>query len=317
MLKNYGLKKGINFGGWFSQCKYEEEHFDTFITEKDFAEVKAWGADHIRLPIDYNIVKNEDGSMNEKNMARLDKVFELCRKYSLKAVLDLHKTAGFSFDSYSESEHGFFEDEAYQEYFYVVWETLAQRYGKLSDMVFFELLNEITEKEYIGTWNRIVRKCIEKIRVYAPDTYILVGSYLNNSAETVCELDAPFDEKVIYNMHCYEPLKFTHQGAYWTDKLNPKDRFSFDESGIDEEYFEKLFSTAIKKAEENNTGLYCGEYGMIDIVSPEDTLKWYKVINKVFEKYGIGRCAWTYKGLDFGLSESRLDGIRPELQKYL
>ncbi|MBR4224855.1 MAG: glycosyl hydrolase family 5, partial [Oscillospiraceae bacterium] len=65
------------------------------------------------------------------------------------------------------------------------------------------------------------------------------------------------------------------------------------------------------------TGLYCGEYGVIDVVAPEEALKWFKVINKVFEKYDIGRAAWNYRGKDFGIADARMDGVRDELIKYL
>lgn len=315
MLRERGFYKGINFGGWFSQCAYDETHFDNFITEDDFATVSLWGLDHIRLPVDYDIIESPDGKINEKIISRIDRVMNLCEKYSLNTVLDLHKTAGFSFDTYSENEHGFFEDRNYQEHFYRIWEYLAKRYGCFSDRIAFELLNEVTDKEYITEWNRIVRKCIARIRTFAPDTLIFVGSYWNNDAEAVKDLDAPFDSKVIYNMHCYEPLKFTHQGAYWTEKIDPEARYSFDSSGITSEMFEKLFSSAIKKAVGNNTGLYCGEYGVIDRISPEDSLKWYRTIHEVFEKYNIGRCAWTYKQKDFGISDKRLDTVRRELLK--
>ena len=183
----------------------------------------------------------------------------------------------------------------------------------MSSFVAFELLNEVTDASFIGAWNRIVKDCIGRIRKITSDTLILVGSYHNNSADTVQFLEAPYDDKVIYNMHCYEPLKFTHQGAYWTDAIVPEERMPFEESETSVEYFEKLFSTAIAKADEFGTGLYCGEYGCIDVVSPEDTIKWYKTINSVFEKHGIGRAAWNYKAMDFGISDARLDGVRNEL----
>ena len=73
----------------------------------------------------------------------------------------------------------------------------------------------------------------------------------------------------------------------------------------------------MKAAEERNVRLYCGEYGVIDRVAPEETLKWYKDISSVFNKYGIGRSAWSYKKMDFGISDSRLDGVREELLKLL
>ena len=317
MLKAKGFYKGIDLGGWFSQCDYSEDRLNNFITEQDIAKISSWGLDHVRIPVDYNIFENDDGRYKEDGFRRIDKAFEQCEKYGLRVVLDLHKTAGFSFDNYGESESGFFENEELQERFYRLWEQFAKRYGKLSDTVAFELLNEVTDQSFIDTWNTIADKCIEHIRKYAPDTIILVGSYWNNSVTAVPDLAKPYDDKVVYNFHCYDPLKFTHQGAYWTDMINKDERFSFDESNITPEYFEKLFASAIEAAKLNNTSLYCGEYGVINCVSPEDTVKWYKCINSVFEKHGIARSAWSYKEMDFGISDSRLDGVRDELLKYL
>jgi len=317
MLKEKGFYKGINFGGWLSQCSYEKEHLNSFITEADFAAVSKWGIDHVRVPFDYNIIERGCGDYIEEGFAYLDFAYEMCRKYGLNLLLDLHKTAGFSFDYYAESESGFFESEKYQERFIQLWEELAKRYGKYHENVAFELLNEVTDKSYIDSWNDIVRRCIPRIRKFAPDTLILVGSYHNNAADTVQFLDSPFDGNIVYNMHCYEPLKFTHQGAYWTTDIVPEERIAFEDSGCTAEYFEKLFSTAIAKAEKHGAELYCGEYGVIDVVPAEDAVKWYRTINSVFEKHGIGRAAWSYKKMDFGLTDSRLDGVRSELLKLI
>ena len=82
---------------------------------------------------------------------------------------------------------------------------------------------------------------------------------------------------------------------------------------MDESFFEKDFASAIETAAERGTALYCGEYGVIDIATPEDTVKWYRMIHAVFEKHGIARAAWSYRRMDFGLSDERLDGVRDQL----
>ncbi len=316
-MKKPMLIKGINLGGWLSQCSYDKKHMDTFIKDEDFDIIASWGADHVRIPFDYNILQDNNGNFIEEGFRRLEKAVSNCRRCGLDTVLDLHKTAGFSFDYYSESESGFFENTEYQQRFFRLWDKIAEIFGKYSDTVAFELLNEITDESFLKSWKRIAAECISRIRKYAPDTIILVGSYNNNAAETVQYLDAPADENVIYNMHCYEPLKFTHQGAYWTDAIVPSERIEYNNSGCSAEYFEKLFASALEKSKSNNTRLYCGEYGVIDVVSPEETLKWYEDINSVFRKYNIGRCAWNYRQMDFGISDSRLDGVRNQLIKYL
>ena len=94
-------------------------------------------------------------------------------------------------------------------------------------------------------------------------------------------------------------------------------RVAFEDSGVNEAMFENLFASAIEAAQRNHTTLYCGEYGVIDVVPPADALKWFRTINAVFEKHGIARCAWSYRQMDFGLSDPRWDELRDELLKVL
>ncbi|MBQ9686274.1 MAG: cellulase family glycosylhydrolase [Oscillospiraceae bacterium] len=312
MLKEMGIQRGVNLGGWFSQCDYSTERLDSFITEPDFKQIAAWGFDHVRIPFDYNIVQNADGSLIEDGFERLAAALALCEKYGLKAVLDLHKTQGFSFDA-GEHEAGFFESERYQALFYSLWEEAARRFGGMQDRVAFELLNEVTEAKYLPAWKRISAEVIRRIRAYAPETVILLGSYHHNSARTLPELDAPWDNRVVYNFHCYEPIEFTHQGAYWMPELHHKTGLTFAASGADEQFFEELFAPAIEKAACEGAELYCGEYGVIDVVPPEEALPWYQAINAVFKRHGIPHCLWSYKEMDFGLADKRMDAVRARL----
>ncbi|MBR1638008.1 MAG: cellulase family glycosylhydrolase [Treponema sp.] len=347
MKKFDGFMHGVNLGGWYSQCDHSENRYDTFITEDDFKTISSWGMDHIRLPVDYNLVESADGKPIEKGYERLQKAINWCKKYNLNMILDLHKTAGFSFDK-GEKEAGFFDNPVYQERFYKLWESFANHFANAFEgtdrEICFELLNEVTDQSFCKKWNAIARTCIERIRKIAPETKILVGSYWNNSLASVKDLDEPYDENIVYNFHCYDPLLFTHQGAPWVgDLMNPDFRFALkskfseyekmteakvgqigitfkmfpQDATVDEKYFESIFAEAVNIAESRNVRLYCGEYGVIDRASPEDTLEWYRLISTSFNRHGIGRAAWSYKQMDFGLSDSRLDGIRSELSKYL
>lgn len=310
-MKDFGFYRGVDLGGWFSQCDYSEDRLEHFITEKDLDKIVSWGLDHVRIPIDYNVVEKDDGEFIPEGFFRIGRAIGWCKARNLKVVLDLHKTAGFSFDV-GEAESGFFSSEKFQNRFYRLWEELARHFYD-PENVAFELLNEVTDESFIDAWNRISRTCIERIRPIAPKALILIGSYHNNSVDAVKDLAAPADDRVIYNFHCYSPLEFTHQGAYWVPDMAPDFRQSFGEAAIPEDYFEKAFASAVETAEKNNTALYCGEYGVIDRANPEDTVKWFRLIHAAFEKYQISRAAWSYKEMDFGLSDSRMDAVRDEL----
>ena len=310
-MMDFGFCRGVDLGGWFSQCDYSEDRLEHFITEKDLDVIASWGLDHVRIPVDYNVFEKEDGTELADGFRRVGRALSWCRSRNLKAVLDLHKTAGFSFDK-GEAESGFFESEKYQERFYRLWERFASRYYD-PENVAFELLNEVTDAGYIGAWNRISRECIRRIRAIAPSALILLGSYWNNSPDAVKDLDAPQDGRVIFNFHCYDPLSFTHQGAPWVPELDQSARPTFAESQIPADYFDKAFASAVETAAKYDNCLYCGEYGVIDRARPEDVVSWFAAIHAAFEKYHISRCAWTYKEMDFGLSDSRLDGVRDRL----
>lgn len=315
MLKERGFYKGVNLGGWLSQCDYSHDRLYGFIKDEDFAVIAGWGLDHVRIPVDYNVIDDGNGGPVEEGFALIDNAIAQCEKNGLNVVLDLHKTAGYSFDA-GEKEAGFFCSADLQERYYKLWENIARRYGSKNKNVAFELLNEVTDKEFCESWKNIIKTCIGRIRVYAPDTIIIVGSYWYNSPEALPDLDEPYDKNTVYNFHCYQPMCFTHQGAYWMEEMKAV-RTVFEESGTDEALFEKFFAPALEKAAKHGADLYCGEYGVIDIASAEDALKWYKVINRVFEKYGLSRAAWSYREMDFGISDKRMDGVRGELIKYL
>ncbi|MBR6103364.1 MAG: cellulase family glycosylhydrolase [Ruminococcus sp.] len=336
-----GFMRGVNLGGWLSQGTYDREHLDSFIGERDIETISSWGLDHVRVPVDYNIFETAEGELKNDGFEYLDKTVEWCSKYGLNMIIDLHKTYGYSFEvAYNES--GFFESEALQERFYKLWDRISAAYGNKPEMIAFELLNEVNDPSLSDTWNNIIRTAIPRIRKNAPDTIILVGGYWNNSVDALKDLEMPYDDKIAYNFHCYDPFLFTHQAAGWVKDM-PKDlRVAYpgdikfyretmkaigltymqdymdvSEKGFDASYFEGRFVNAVKLCEERGCPLYCGEYGAIDMATPEDTLKWYKDINSAFVKFGIGRSAWSYKCVDFGLSDERMKDVLPELVKYL
>ena len=61
-----GFQRGINLGGWLSQCTPTKEHYDTFITEQDLRTIASWGLDHVRLPIDYVLVEQKTAPRGKK-----------------------------------------------------------------------------------------------------------------------------------------------------------------------------------------------------------------------------------------------------------
>ena len=344
MNKLVGYMKGVNLGGWLSQGSLELSHIDSFIKEEDIKRIKEIGCDHLRLPVDFeNIYDEKNKKDNEIGYKYIDLCLEWCKKYNLNVVLDLHKAPGYTFDDFEYSAN-FFKNPKLEELFLDIWDRLSKRYAKYSSMMMFEMLNEVTSFEVIKEWNELASKCIKVIRKNAKDVKILYGGVGYSSVTAVKYIPKPVDPNIVFNVHCYEPMTFTHQGAYWVEGMPldfripyPVDETLYKEvckvspplvNGtlgkpenalklLKDNFFDNLFKEAIDYANECNVPLYCGEYGVIDRADPKSTLIWIKDINRTFEKYGIGRALWSYKKMDFGLIDEHYKSIFDEMIKYL
>lgn len=342
-MENFiGYEKGVDLGGWLSQCsEYTDEHYKTFIAKSDFEVIASWGMDHARLPVDWQVFQHEDGSLIESGFAYVQNAIDWAGECKLNLILDLHKTLGYSFDAEAE-KNNFFSNQSLHKHFYTLWEEFSKRYSKYSDRVSFELLNEVTSPSYSDAWNEISDQAIKIVRKYSKDIKILVGGYWNNSIDALKDLNPPADKNIVYNFHCYDPLLFTHQGAPWVKGMPHDFRLEYpttfkkhndaarqfklddfvnpvaDESKTySKDFFVKKWQAGIKVCQERGVPLYCGEYGVIDRAKPEDALAWFKDINAALVECKIGRAAWSYKQMDFGLSDDRMKGVIKELVKYL
>ena len=324
-----GFMKGVNLGGWLSQFdEGTEEHFNTFITEEDIRRIAGLGLDHVRVPVDYTVIETEEGEPIEAGYRHIDDCVRWCRETGLHMILDIHKTFGYSFDPLDKDDKTiFFTDPGRQQRFLDMWRTIAKRYSKDTDVVAYELLNEIVAVEVRDLWNGIALRAVSAIREFAPDTWVIFGGVNYNAVTAVPWLADTPDRKVAYTFHCYEPFIFTHQGAYWVDGMPLDFRigypktveeyreatkivdpactytiFNEDIRPIGTEFFDGLFTPALETAKERDIPLYCGEYGVIDRADREDAVRWLTDIHEIFEKYSIGRALWNYKEKDYGIA---------------
>ena len=121
-----------------------------------------------------------------------------------------------------------------------------------------------------------------------------------------CDVDYP-DSKVVYYRKTAENL-----GAAQAEEF-----LNFAGTEIDASYMEWEMRTAVEVAEKFDVPIYCGEYGVIDRVPDERLLHWYADVSAVFQKFGIGRAAWTYRQKDFGITDPCRSRIMDQIIKYL
>ncbi len=338
MRKFEGFQTGVNLGGWISQFdRYDKAHFESFIQKKDIKDIAELGFDHVRVPVDYNVLEDEDGNTIDEGFDYLENCRSWCSEYGLNMVIDLHECYGYSFDplKVDMDRKKFFYDDALQERFLALWKKIAERFAPYTDSVAFEPLNEVVLMEVADAWNKLLERYIKMMRDIVPDAYLIIGGVRYNNVMSVPLLDVPIDDRIVYNFHCYEPMIFSHQGAYWVEGMPEDFRIGYPKSleeyrkagdsltadlagavykeGISEPgpaFFEDIFAPAIEKAEKDNVPLYCGEYGAIDLADPESTICWLNDIISAFRKHGIGSALWNYREKDFGFVNDSFKTIR-------
>ena len=80
---NLPFQVGVNLGGWISQYPaFDTPHFDTFIAEADIRQIAGWGMDHVRLPVDYPLLEDDDqpGVYKDSGFEYIESCLEWCRQ---------------------------------------------------------------------------------------------------------------------------------------------------------------------------------------------------------------------------------------------
>jgi len=313
------LNRGINLGGYLSQCRHTKEHYESFIKAEDLKIISDAGFDHVRLPVDHNVWEFVDGSENEYGYSLTDRAVSWCKDAGLNVILDLHKAKGYDFNDANNAEkNNLFTNKELQERFITLWGRTAKRYGKCENVA-FELLNEVVEESNVDAWNSLIARTVSKIREYAPTTTVIYGGIQWNNVEKIKYLEKPADENIMFTFHYYSPMPFTHQRAPWVPTIdqNATAYYPDEASGATIDYPRTVIKDGVEAAKRYGVKLYCGEFGVIDQAPVEDTLRWYKDTVKVFEEYDIACSPWTYKWMSFGLWDEHYAPIRKDLIKVL
>jgi endoglucanase len=99
------------------------------------------------------------------------------------------------------------------------WRDLAARLARWpAKRVFAELLNEPATTDDV--WRSFAERLAGEVRARLPQTTIIVGSAPYQRHEALAGWRPLADRNVVYAVHYYDPMIFTHQGAVW-DKGAP------------------------------------------------------------------------------------------------
>jgi hypothetical protein len=338
-----GFQAGVNLGGWLSQYrKYDHDHFNSFIREADIQQIASWGLDHVRLPVDYPVLEEDDapGVYKESGFAYIDRCLDWCQDAGLDVVLDLHHAPGYFFGTLDSNT--LFKNPEMQERLLQLWRAIVRRYSsRPGPRIIFEFLNEVVLPDS-APWNALVPRLIEAVREIDTEHWLMVGGNYWNAVTALKDLEHFDDPRLVYTFHFYEPLVFTHQKAPWIPEIRkfntalefpggtpglkeflanePDGRHAisrFVDVQMDKDYLRTLLQPAVDFLKSTDYALYCGEFGVIDRAPMASNIRWHRAFIELLNEFSIGRAHWTYKQLDFGLVDRNGVVVNEELVKVV
>ncbi len=118
-------------------------HRSEYINERDFAIIKSWGLDSVRIPVPYFIFGDREPFIG--CTSELDKAFNWAERYGLKILIDLHTAPGSQngFDNGGLSGVCTWSQQPEEVDFVLsVLERLAERYGNREGLLGIQPINE-------------------------------------------------------------------------------------------------------------------------------------------------------------------------------
>ena len=281
--QNQRLGRGVNILGydpiWRSraQARFKAEYFQ---------KLKAAGFSSVRInlhPFRYMEATN-NWALRSSWFEVLDWAVSEAQKHKLAVILDLHE-----FNALGSSPGG-----QNKEKFLAFWRQMAAHYQNAPDTVFFEVLNEPSQKLTAELWKEYFAEALAVIRETNPARTVIVGPAHWNAISHLEQLKLPeTDRNLIVTVHFYEPFAFTHQGASWTDR---KDKLGFDWTGSAEELeaLNKAFDKAAAWAKANQRPLFLGEFGAYDRGPIDARVRWTAAVARAAEARGWSWAYWQF-----------------------
>jgi len=233
-----------------------------YVTEKDIAQIAAWGFNSVRLPFHYRLLW-KDGQPQETGFQLLDQVLSWCKAHQLYLILDMHcAPGGQNSDNISDSdgrEARLWTVPANQDTTVAIWRALAARYAEEQWVGGYDLLNEpvLPAGHPASDLRLFYMRLAQAIREVDSNHLLFIeGNWYSTDFSS---LTPPFDTNMAYAFH-----------KYWNENTR------------------EAIVPYLRLRSQYNVPLWLGETG-------ENSNPWLRDCLRLMEENGIGWSWWTHK----------------------
>lgn len=310
------LARGFNLTGWMDGDEVRRPD------EAALRHLRGRGFTHVRLPVQAELISRAFSSPARVSaqLKELDRALDTLLRLGYAVSIDMHPGGRFAQLWRSDQDRAARELES-------IWRVVARRYrDRPADLVLFELLNEAPSG--IG-WAERARHLAAAIREVAPANTLVLGPDDNQRVEALEAMAPLADRNIVYAIHYYDPMAFTHQGATWEAPDSPLRAFhdvpfpsrpddpavarlaqSLRSTGRDDAaqkleedlrtpWTPEVIAAAIARAGawsvRNRRAVILNEFGVLRWAAPpEDRATWVRAVRTAADKACLGWAHWDY-----------------------
>ena len=245
--------------------------------ESSYKELSELGFNTIRYYLNYRMFESDDvpGQFYETTFTDyMDKEIERAKKYRIKIIFNMHAPQG-GYQSAGGGTALWVGDnaESNQNRLIALWAEFAKRYADEPAVLGYGLVNEplligSTVDEAVASWSNLATKIATEIRKYDTKHIIFLerAFMIKNSSGVALSYTAQQGYPVIddnnysYEIHFYEPGRFTNQGMPWSNSYKDVETTWPDEKNFDQIVNRKSLGEEIARS----TGYMLTDYNSTD-----------------------------------------------------
>lgn len=285
-----------------------------------------WNANLIRWQLVRNVRPNTPSSLSdydqwlEGELKKLDVLLPACERYGVLVVVDLHSPPGGrgTTSGYVGTDDRLFTERACQDKFVAVWRHIAARYRNEKAIWGYDLANEPVEEtvaEDCLDWHDLAERAAKAIREIDPQRALLVEAPPWGGPSSLADFTPISVSNVVYSVHMYEPMAFTHQGVFQASASGPVYPGTIDGKRWDAAALEAVLRPVIEFQQAYNVHIFIGEFSAIRWAPDRSAARYLADLIDIFERHGWD---WSYhafrewQGWSVEHGEDRLDTRRSD-----
>ncbi len=330
------FQHGVNLGDYLEAAA----HWGLTVAADEFVQMRGEGFDHVRVPIGWHhhTGPGPDFIISPDFFGRADFVVTNALANHMAVIINLHHFGEFDTNPIESTDQ-----------LLALWRQISGHYAGFPPSLAFELLNEPHDHATTTVINPIYARVIAEIRKTNPGRTLFVEPGDWGNIDELKNLVLPANEdNLIVSVHCYDPFRFTHQGAGWAGpdvqvkgiqfpgppatslvpepalKLNPwvtnwiqdYNTLPTEKNPSSPAAFADKLKLARAWSDHYGRPVHVGEFGCYVRADPESRARFYAAFRRALDEQHLGWAIWDWSA-NFRYWDKKKHGPMPGMRAAL